>query len=253
MGHNSSTWMTFKQAQDLGGHVKKGATGTPLCYANIVQKESVNETGEEEVKRFSFLKSYTVFNVDQIEGLPSSYYSKVADGATRIDSLEAFIQSTGATITEEGDRACYIPSIDAIRMPKIEAFDSPECYYATLCHELVHWTGHESRLDRKIVGGFGSKDYAFEELVAEIGSAFLSSILGISPMTPDNHMSYIDSWLTALEKDQQMVFRDYWCKGSERSGSVRSWFQAPNKNPACAGFLSEREMRFELTTLSLGS
>lgn len=209
-GFTSPTWMTFKQAEVLGGHVKKGEHGTPICYADTVRKESMNDEGEQEVKQFSFLRSYIVFNVDQIEGLPSQYYhvpTKALSPDERIASLEAFVSGTGAIITEEGDRACYIPSLDVIKMPLFSSFDSPECYYATLCHELVHWTGHPSRLDRKIKNSFGSSDYAFEELVAEIGSAFLASILGFTPLILENHVSYIDSWLEALGKDHQMIFR----------------------------------------------
>ena len=210
LGYTSPTWMTFKQAQELGGHVKKGERGTPVCYADTIHKESTNDQGEQEVKHFSFLRSYTVFNVEQIEGLPSQYYIKPTQGFSsdeRIASLEAFVSSTGASITEGGDRASYIPSLDIIKMPPFASFDSPECYYATLCHELVHWTGHPSRLDRKITNGFGSKDYAFEELVAELGSAFLAGHLGFTPQIPDNHASYIASWIKALGQDHQMIFR----------------------------------------------
>lgn len=210
LGYTSPTWMTFKQAQELGGHVKKGERGTSICYADTVHKESTNDQGEQEVKHFSFLRSYTVFNVEQIEGLPSQYYTKPPKGLSsdeRIASLEAFVSSSGANITEGGDRASYIPSLDIINMPPFASFDSPECYYATLCHELVHWTGHPSRLDRKITNGFGSKDYAFEELVAELGSAFLAGHVGFAPRVLDNHASYIASWIKILDQDHQMIFR----------------------------------------------
>ncbi len=208
-GFTSPKWMTFKQAQQLGANVKKGERGTRIFFSNVVEKRESDEDGNEKVHVQSYLRSYTVFNTEQIEGLESENYPQkdIESQEERITALETFIGNTGATITEGGDRACYFPNTDKIKIPSFSSFESPESYYATLCHELIHWTGHPTRLNRKLVSKSQIKEYAFEELVAELGSAFLGSKLGITPELPENHASYIASWISILNENHKMIFK----------------------------------------------
>lgn len=209
-GYSNSKWMTFKQAQQLGANVKKGERGTRIFFSNVVEKTESDEDGNEKVHLQSYLRSYTVFNIDQIEGLDSEQYQQKCIHEVQEErkaSLESFVQNTGAAITEGGDRACYFPNTDKIKIPSFTSFESPESYYATLCHELIHWTGHPTRLNRKLVSKSQIKEYAFEELVAELGSAFLGSNLGITPELPENHASYIASWINILNENHQLIFK----------------------------------------------
>ena len=204
-------WMTFKQAIELGGHVRKGETGSPVVYANTLKRtETDPATGQDEERAIPFLKAYTVFNVEQIEGLPAHYYALatgVSNPDQRIASAETFFQATGAEIHHGGSRACYIPSLDRIHMPAFEAFRDAESYYATLAHEMTHWTRHDSRLARDFGRErYGDAGYAQEELVAELGAAFLCADLQITLSERDDHASYIASWLKVLKNDNKAVF-----------------------------------------------
>ncbi|QEW21473.1 DNA primase TraC [Marinibacterium anthonyi] len=169
-GHLSPFWMTFKQAKELGAHVKKGERGNPVVYAGALTKMEERDDGSEEERKIPYLKQYTVFNVEQIEGLPEHYYAKpepVIDPAQRIEHADAFFASTGADIRRGGNSAHYSGGSDHVQMPVFESFRSPEAYYATLAHELTHWTKHKSRLDREFGRKrWGDEGYAKEELVA---------------------------------------------------------------------------------------
>ena len=153
---------------------------------------------------------YTVFNVEQIEGLPSPYYQlaePVLDPVQRIQHAEAFFAATGANIRHGGNQAYYAIGSDHIQLPPFESFQDAESYYATLAHETTHWTRHPNRLDRSFGRKrYGDEGYAQEELVAELGSAFLSADLGITPEVRDDHAAYIDSWLEVLKKDKRAIF-----------------------------------------------
>jgi len=197
-GFCSPTWMTFKQAKELGAHVRKGERGNSVVYANTITKTEEQENGEQAERKIPFMKAYTVFNVDQIEGLPESYYVKpepVIDPAQRIEHADAFFASTGAELRHGGNRAFYRGgSSDHVQMPVFECFRSPEAYYATLAHELTHWTKHKSRLDREFGRKkWGDEGYAREELVAELGAAFLCADLGLTPEAGTDHAAYIQS------------------------------------------------------------
>lgn len=211
-GYSAPIWMTFKQAQELGGHVRKGEHGSLVVYANrITRTETDAATGEEVEKEIPYLKGYTVFNVEQIDGLPAHYYAKASPptvtAAERNARLEAFFASTGATICHGGTRAYYTIGLDTVHMPPFEYFKDPESYYAVLSHECTHWTRHPSRLDRDLGRKkWGDAGYAKEELVAELGSAFLCADLGITPEVRDDHAAYIASWLTALNDDSRLIF-----------------------------------------------
>ncbi|MFD2855737.1 ArdC family protein [Seohaeicola zhoushanensis] len=204
-------WMTFRQARELGGHVRKGEKGSPVVYANTIQRTELDEkSGDELDVTIPFMKGYTVFNVDQIEDLPVHYYA-IADGTVNPDErdarAEAFFASTGARILNGGNAAFYRPASDHIQMPMFEAFFDAQGYYATLAHESIHWTRHPSRLDRSFEQQrFGDVGYAKEELVAELGAAFLSADLGLNLEDRQDHAAYIDSWLKVLRDDKRAIF-----------------------------------------------
>jgi antirestriction protein ArdC len=211
-GFSAPIWMTFKQAKELGGHVKKGEHGSLSVYANTFTKTELdNDTGEEIERDIPFMKGYTVFNVDQVEGLPEQYYALAKapemSPQERIAALEDFFINTKAEIKHGGNRAYYSVSTDHIQMPPFEAFESRERYYATLGHETTHWTRHPTRLERDFGRKrWGDEGYAMEELVAELGSAFLAADLVITPEIREDHAAYIQSWLKVLKDDKKAIF-----------------------------------------------
>jgi antirestriction protein ArdC len=204
-------WMTFRQAAELDAHIRKGEKGSLVVYADcITPKETDDKTGDEIDREIPFLKGYTVFNVEQIDGLPETYYAKAApslDPVARIAHADSFFAALGATIRHGGNRAFYSITTDAIQMPAFESFQDADSYYATLAHEFTHWTGNKSRLDRDFGGHrFGSEGYAIEELVAELGAAFLCADLDLALEPREDHASYIASWLKVLAADNRAVF-----------------------------------------------
>lgn len=210
-GYRAPVWMTFKQAIDLGGGVRKGEKGSLTVYADsITRKETDAATGEESANEIHFLKGYTVFNVGQIDGLPAQYYpapEPVLEAVPRIARADAFFTATGATIRHGGNQAYYAIGSDHVQMPPLEAFRDPESYYATLAHECTHWTRHGSRLDRSFQQKrFGDDGYTMEELVAELGAAFLCAGLSLTPEIRADHASYLDHWLKALKADKRAIF-----------------------------------------------
>lgn len=204
-------WFTFRQAQELGANVRKGEKGTLVVYANRITKTETDAKGEEVEREIPYLKGYTVFNGDQIDGLPARFTERQAapqiTPAQRIEAAEQFFRATGATLRHGGNRAYFAPALDVIQMPPFESFRDAESYTATLAHEFIHWTGHYSRLAREFTGKFGSEKYAEEELCAELGSAFLCADLAITPETRPDHAAYIGSWLKALKGDKRLIFK----------------------------------------------
>lgn len=207
-GYASPFWMTYKQAQNLGAQVKKGAKSTTVVKYGTFERED-KDTGETHA--LPYAKAYRVFNADQIEGLAAEFYGSPIEaprdlGTVSDPVLDAFFAATGARIeTSDDPRAYYNPLVDLIHMPKIETFHSAGGFYATLAHETTHWTGHSSRLDR-LSQGRDKAAYAFEELVAEIGACLLCAELGL---TPDFEQSgaYIAGWLEALQNDKRHIFK----------------------------------------------
>jgi antirestriction protein ArdC len=206
----SPLWMTYKQATELGGQVRKGAKGSLVVYADTFTRREADENGQEQDVAVSFLKSYTVFNTEQIDGLPAHYYAKAeqpAHPAQRIECAERFVANTGADIRHGGGMAYYSPAGDFVQMPPLASFRQAESYYATLAHELTHYTRHPSRLNREFGRQrWGDEGYAMEELVAELGAAFLCADLGLTLEIRDDHAAYIGSWLKALKNDKRAVF-----------------------------------------------
>ena len=211
-GYNAPIWMTFRQAKELGGHVRKGEHGSQVVYANTFKKTETDErTGEEVERDIPFMKGYTVFNVEQIEGLPAHYYAMAEpptlEPAQRIEHAEAFLSQTGADVRHGGNQAYYALHADRIQLPPFEFFRDPESYYETRLHETVHWTRHPSRLDRDFGRKkWGDEGYAMEELVAEIGSCFLSADLDLTPDVREDHVAYIEGWLKVLKEDKRAIF-----------------------------------------------
>lgn len=188
-------WMTFRQALELDAHVRKGEKGWLVVYANsITRTEHDDKTGEDVEREIPYMKGYTVFNVEQIDGLPEIYHAKAEstlDPVARIDHAEKFLHATGAKIAHGGTRAYFSLSTDAVQMPPFESFRDADSYYATLAHELTHWTSSKNRLDRDFGGHcFGSNAYAQEELVAELGAAFLCADLELALEPREDHAAY---------------------------------------------------------------
>jgi antirestriction protein ArdC len=210
-GYGSPIWMTFRQALELGGAVRKGEKGSLTVYANTLIRHGTDETSGEDIQNaIRFMKGYTVFNVEQIDGLPSHYYAApqpVLEPLARIERADGFFAATGATIRNGGNSAHYTLADDHIQMPPFDAFETPENYYATLAHETTHWTGHPSRLDRHFgQKRFGDDGYATEELVAELGSAFLCATLELDNLPRADHASYLSHWLGVLKADKRAIF-----------------------------------------------
>lgn len=210
-GHASPYWLTFKQAQELGGHVRKGQRGTTVVYASTFKKTEENADGTTADRSIPFLKSYTVFNANQCDNLPAHYTAMVPPPAGHVDPLPAVLQfaaNTAADIREGGTRAAYNPTGDFVMMPPAATFESAETHASTLIHELAHWTGHTTRLDRGLAQAkrFGDDAYAAEELVAELAAAFLAADLGFEPIPADDHAAYLASWLRVLKTDKRAIF-----------------------------------------------
>jgi antirestriction protein ArdC len=210
-GYACPLWLTFKQALELGGNVRKGETGELVVYANSITKTETDAKGEEIEREIPFLKGYTVFNAEQCEGLPAHYTTKAEPPALiliqRVEAADRFFAATGADIRQGGTRAFYAQGPDYVQMPPFETFRDAESHAATLAHELTHWTKHDKRLARDMGRvKWGDEGYAREELVAELGSAFLCADLGITPEVRADHAAYIASWLEALKGDKRFIF-----------------------------------------------
>lgn len=206
----SQLWLTFRQSLDLGGNVRKGEHGTTVVYADrFIPKAEIERAAKEgdDPEAIPFLKRFTLFNVAQCENLPARLQAEPEPLPEReiIPHAEALIAATGADFRIGGDRAFYSPSGDYIQVPPQQAFFEQINFYRTCFHELGHHSGHPSRLARDLSGSFGSKKYAFEELVAEMSSAFVCASLGILPTV--RHADYIGSWLEVMRADDHAIIR----------------------------------------------
>lgn len=210
-GYISPYWMSYRQATALGGQVKRGEKGSLVVFANRLTKTDTDENGNDTEIEIPYMKGYTVFNVQQIDGLPERYTvthaPPLADEFDRIERADAFKSATNATIFHGDAGAYYVESSDHIQMPPFERFRDAPSYYAILLHELIHWTKHPARLNRDLGRKKrGDAGYAREELVAELGAAFLCADLGLTPETRPDHASYIDYWIKVLREDKRAIF-----------------------------------------------
>lgn len=220
-GFAEQAWVTFRQALALGGGVRKGERGTTVVFANRfvpknadggaflggAQLPSPAQDGQERDRSIPFLKRFTLFNIEQCDGLPTELYAQappVPEGLILPDA-DALIRATGAKFRIAGDRAFYDPANDTVVVPPPQSFFEPINWHRTAFHELAHWTGHASRLAREQSGANGSKAYAREELVAEMAAAFVCASLHITPTV--RHADYLGEWLTILREDSRTIFR----------------------------------------------
>lgn len=211
--YRSSAWLTYKQAQELGAQVRKGEKGSPVVFWKFDRNkkgEGESVVVDDRERSAPFMRTYTVFNVEQVDGLQDALPFEVPE-FNAIDTAQAIADAylAGAshpTLEHGGDRACYSPARDHVQMPHAGCFTSPEAYYCTLFHEFAHSTGHDSRLKRKLEGHFGTADYSDEELVAEFSAAFLSAEAHISSdELLDNSAAYIGGWLSKLRGDSKVA------------------------------------------------
>ncbi|MBO9582061.1 MAG: DUF1738 domain-containing protein [Sphingobium sp.] len=222
-GYASQGWLTFRQALNAGGHIRKGERGVTVVYADrFVPEDEKTRAWEEggEAKSIPFLKRFTVFNVAQCEGLLIDLPESQPPLPERelVPLAERLIAASGVDFRIGGQKAFYAPEPDLVQVPPQRAFFDQINYYRTCLHELTHATGHMKRLNRKILNPFGSKDYAREELVAEMGSAFLCATLGIVPTV--RHADYLGCWLEVLREDLSET------RGSRGRAIVRAASQA---------------------------
>lgn len=218
-GYTSPLFLTYKQATEAGGNVRKGETSSHIIFVGKVIKKD-EDTGKE--RAIPFLKGYNVFNIAQCDGLDhlASTESKVINPGERDAIADAFMTSTGADIRHGESSAYYASKHDYINLPMFEAFTGPAEYYATAFHELTHWTGHEARLNRTFGKRFGDATYSAEELVAELGSAFLCAEFGYDNSTLDNSAAYIDHWRKFLT-DHEGAFVEAAAKASRATEFMR--------------------------------
>jgi antirestriction protein ArdC len=211
-GYGTGFWASYKQWQELQAQVRRGERASLIVFWKELEQEIEDEeTGERERKRTLFARASWVFNVDQVDGwIPPAPPERNLVQA--VNQAEVFTAATGADVRHGGDRAYYRRSDDHLQMPERERFTGSEtstpteAYYATLLHELTHWTGHESRLDRDLSARFGNEAYAVEELVAELGAAFLCADLSITNTPRPDHAAYIANWLEVLKRDKRAIF-----------------------------------------------
>lgn len=225
-GYSQHKWITAKGANLLGGNIRKGEKATIVVMYQPIEREKIDDDGEvildqngdPEMERFAILKKHHVFNIEQCENLPNNLYETVSESETKSESdkykvfgsIRQIIKGMGVNVKiKPSNQAFYQIRDDMIVMPEMKQFDTEENFYSTLLHEMTHATGHQSRLARKsITSGqakFGNATYAFEELVAEMGSAFLCASLGFNTI-PQN-ASYIASWIEVLRKDKRAIFK----------------------------------------------
>ena len=226
----SHLWGTYRQWQERGCQVRRGEKSSLIVFYKQLEFEQQDEqSGESETVERLMARASFVFNAAQVDGFNLESDTPLPDEPAfdPIERAEIFAQATGARVKEGGDRACYIPSTDMIQMPERRRFTGTdtttpaEGFYSTLCHELVHWSGAKHRLDRDMTGRFGTESYAVEELVAELGAAFLCGDLGLTPEPRADHAQYIANWLKVLKDDKKAVFT-----AASKASEAANWLLA---------------------------
>ena len=206
-GYTAGVWGTYRQWREAGAQGRKGEKASQIVFYNAYEREG--EDGETEMRRA--IRSYAVFNADQVEGYKPPEIRDLPP-LERLEEADRAVRKTGAKVIEGGDRAFYRPSTDTIHVPDgARFFDTAhgkrtENFYSVLCHELTHWTGHPDRCDRDLRNRFGTEAYAMEELVAELGAAFLCARLRITPAVRKDHAQYLANWLQVLKDDKRAIF-----------------------------------------------
>ncbi|SOD42770.1 ArdC family protein [Nitrosovibrio sp. Nv4] len=206
-GYTSARWLTYRQAAEMGGQVRKGEKSVTCVFFKTLERESENEgDSTEKADSIRLIKPFWLFNLDQVDGIEKPQTDEPRNEFQQIDAAEKVLIHSGAVIHEAGENAFYRPSTDEIYLPERTRFSSEIEFYSVALHELTHWTGARHRLARDFTKRFGTEAYAFEELIAELGSAFLNAELGFSAATIPNHGGYIESWLKVLKNDKRAIF-----------------------------------------------
>ncbi|MBA4143551.1 MAG: DUF1738 domain-containing protein [Nitrosospira sp.] len=203
--YSSDRWLTYKQAAEMGGQVRKGEKDVQCVFFKTIERESKkDETGDNETVRV--ISPFWLFNLDQIDGIEAPQAIGGLEAFQQIEAAEHVLKESSAVIREEGEKAFYRPSTDEIVLPERTRFSSEIEFYSVALHEITHWTGAAHRLARDFSGRFGTHAYAFEELVAELGSAFLNAELGFAATMIPSHAGYIETWLKILKNDKRAIF-----------------------------------------------
>jgi len=201
----SSTWATYRGWQRHDSQVRKGERGTQVVLWKPIENKT-DDDSDGKGRRSMFARAFTVFAAEQVEG--GDRFTQPTDdrpATQRIADAEGYFGHIGADIVTGGDRACYVPSFDQIRLPHVDRFDHAEHYYSTAAHEHAHWSGHASRLDRDLSDRFGDHAYGAEELIAELSAAFWCAQFGLEQATRDDHAAYLGDWLAILKSDSRAL------------------------------------------------
>lgn len=238
-GYISPTWMTYRQAQELGGQVRRGSKSATVVKFGAIEK-SVEDgaTGEGDTVKRLYARAYNVFNVDQIEGLDAKWYVTPEPGrdfdTTADPVLDSWFGAMGVPIEQSDEPAAYyLPSEDRIHMPRIGTFEGPEAFYGTLAHEMAHATMHPKRLDRQHEAKSHDERYAREEVVAELASAMVGARLGIRPQF-DQNAAYLASWIKALREDNRAIIR-----ATSMAQAAADWMFAAAGEPSALSDIRE--------------
>ena len=231
-GYASSRWLTYRQAKELGGHVRKGEGSTPIVFWKQYTKED-KDTGKD--KNIPVLRRYRVFNLDQCDGIDKPEEEQYEPlNFQPIEEAERIVRGYlgRPSITHKGLQARYRPTTDQVFMPPREVFDYEESYYATLFHELAHSTGHSKRLDRGLdiqLKSFGDADYSREELIAEMASAYLCGHAGIAPATIESNAAYLQAWIKQLKGDKRLIIQ-----AAGKAKKAARWIVEPDHGRSAA-------------------
>lgn len=201
----SGTWATYQQWSEKGAQVRKGEKSASVFFWKNLREADEAQTESEESRARFVARAYSVFNADQVDGYEPPIVPALSED-DRIEQAEGYFSKIPATVETGGNQACYIPSADRVQMVPFSQFKTPAAYYSVLAHELTHWSGAKARLDRDLSGRFGSESYAVEELVAELGAAFIAGKLGLPSDPRKDHAPYIASWLRVLKNDSRAIF-----------------------------------------------
>ena len=237
-GYPSAVWATYRQWAELGAQVRKGEQSSPVVFWKISDKDEQEDgdngqDGEDGRRSRVFARGYSVFNATQVDGYEAPALPALPE-PERIGHAEAFFAALGADIRHGGNRACYVPGLDQVRMPPFPTFRDAVAYYATLAHEATHWTGHASRCARDLRGRFGEEAYAAEELVAELGAAFLCADLALAPEPRPDHAAYVASWLKVLRGDKRAIFT-----AAAKAQQAADWMHTRQPAAAWAGEVAQ--------------
>lgn len=212
-GYKSNTWLTYKQAQELGAQVRKGEKSTLCSYFDMKEKKQMSEAaeqGEEKGGYYMLCKPFFLFNLDQIDNLPANLTQADTPANTNnqpMVEIETFLNNCGAVVQEElSNKIYYHKGTDSIHIPNMDKFTSSDNYYLSLAHEIAHWTGAEHRLNRDMGKRFADKAYSLEELVAEFSACLIAGRFGMLDANLENHASYLQSWIDALKADKNIIF-----------------------------------------------